>query len=118
MKKAIATQKLNQKTRDFEKALKDAENNTYILRLYVAGLTRKSKKAIENAQRICDENLQGRYKLEIVDIAENPRLALVEQIFATPTLIKKLPLPLRRLIGDMSDTAKFLLGIDFQRNKK
>ena len=114
----MSTKTLNQKTLDFEKALKDTADNTYILRLYVAGLTRRSKKAIENAQRICDENLQGRYKLEIIDIAENPRLALVEQIIATPTLIKKLPLPLRRLIGDMSDAEKFLLGIDFQLKQK
>src|SRR4030065_355377 len=74
----------------------------YVLRLYVTGTTRNSERAIINIRRICEEHLRGRYDLEIVDISQHPMLAEGEQIIAAPTLIKKLPLPLRRFIGDMS----------------
>ncbi len=86
----------------------------YVLRLYITGSTPHSVRAIVNIRKICEEHLQGRYELEIVDIAQHPTLAEGEQIIAAPTLIKKLPLPLRRFIGDMSHTEKILLGLDLR----
>jgi circadian clock protein KaiB len=77
-------------------------------------MTPKSTKAITNVQNLCEKYLKGFYKLEIIDIYQQPHLAKEEQIIATPTLIKKLPLPIRRLIGDMSDTERFLVGIDLK----
>ncbi len=100
--------------REFLRALSKADEKKYVLRLYVAGITPKSTKAIENVKKICDEYLAGRYELEVIDIYQQPKLAKGEQIIAAPTLIKKLPLPLRKLIGDMSDTEKFLVGIDLK----
>jgi len=84
----------------------------YVLRLYVTGTTLHSSRAIVNIRRICEEHLQGRYELEIVDISVHRTLVEGEQIIAAPTLIKKLPLPLRRFIGDMSQTERILLGLD------
>jgi circadian clock protein KaiB len=86
----------------------------YILRLYVTGTTAQSARAISNIRKICEENLEGRYELEIVDISLHPILAKGEQIIAAPTLIKRLPLPLRRFIGDMSHTERILLGLDLR----
>jgi len=86
----------------------------YVLRLYVTGTTRHSTRAIVNIREICEEHLQGRYQLEIVDISQHPTLLEGEQIIAAPTLIKKLPLPLRRFIGDMSQTERILLGLDLR----
>src|SRR5206468_8296861 len=82
----------------------------YILTLYVTGTSPRTKIAIENLDRICKQELEGRYELEIVDVLENPQRAEDERILATPTLIKQLPLPLRRVIGDLSDKEKVLLG--------
>jgi circadian clock protein KaiB len=84
----------------------------HVLRLYVTGVTGKSLRAIENVRRICDEHLKGRYELEVIDLYKNLPLARGDQIIAAPTLIKRLPLPLRRLIGDMSDEARVLVGLD------
>lgn len=84
----------------------------YVLRLYITGSTSRSGRAISNIRKICEEHLQGRYDLEVVDISANPALAEGQQIIAAPTLIKKLPLPLRRFIGDMSRTDRILLGLD------
>jgi len=86
----------------------------YVLRLYVTGTTRHSTRAIVNIRKICEEYLQGRYELEIVDILVHRTLVEGEQIIAAPTLIKKLPLPLRRFIGDMSQTERILLGLDLR----
>jgi circadian clock protein KaiB len=86
----------------------------YVLRLYITGSTPRSARAISNIRKICEEHLEGRYDLEIVDIAQHPTLAEGEQIIAAPTLIKKLPLPLRRFIGDMSHTERILLGLDLR----
>jgi circadian clock protein KaiB len=86
----------------------------YILRLYVTGMTPKSTLAIDNVQRICEKYLEGFYELKVIDIYQQPKLAKDEQIIATPTLIKQLPLPIRRLIGDMSDTERCLVGIDLK----
>jgi circadian clock protein KaiB len=87
---------------------------TYLLRLYVTGTTGKSVRAIQNVRRICDEHLRGLYDLEVVDIYKNLPLARGDQIIAAPTLIKRLPEPLRRLIGDMSDEERVLVGLDIR----
>ncbi len=89
--------------------------NSYVLRLYITGSSPRAIRAIANVRAICEENLAGRYDLEVVDISENPTLAEGEQIIAAPTLIKKLPLPLRRFIGDMSATDHILLGLDLRK---
>lgn len=99
------------------KSLEKPGNEKYVLRLYVAGITPRSAKAIENINKLCDEYLPGRCDLEVIDIYQQPKLAKGEQIVAVPTLIKKLPLPLRRVIGNMSDTEKFLVGIDLKPKK-
>jgi circadian clock protein KaiB len=98
----------------FEAASANLDHARYVLRLYVTGTTRNSERAIVNIRRICEEHLRGRYDLEVVDISEHPTLAQGEQIIAAPTLIKKLPLPLRRFIGDMSQTERILLRLDLR----
>lgn len=99
-------------TRDFEKAAEKNREEEYVLRLYVAGMSPRSVRAIENIRRICEESLKGRYKLDVVDVYQQPEYAKKEQLLAAPTLIKKLPLPLRRLIGDMSNKERILIGLD------
>jgi circadian clock protein KaiB len=105
-------------TKEFEKALALKGDPKNVLRLYVTGTTPKSVVAITNIRKICDEHLKGTYDLEVIDIYQQPMLAKGEQIIAAPTLLRKLPLPLRRFIGDMSDTEKILLGLDFRPKKK
>jgi circadian clock protein KaiB len=97
-----------------KKASKPAEAKRYVLRLYVTGLTPRSTRAVNNVRSLCEEHLKDRYELEIIDIYQQPTLTKGEQIVATPTLIKKLPLPLRRIIGDMSNTERVLLGLDLR----
>ena len=84
------------------------------MRLYVSGSTLKSALAVENIRRICEHYLKNRYDLEVIDIYQQPNLARDEQIVAVPTLIKQLPLPLRKLVGDMSDLKKVLFGLDMK----
>jgi len=98
-----------------EKTSRAGDHRKYILKLYITGATPRSTKAIMNIRKICDEHLKGRYELEIIDIFQQPVLAKGEQIIAAPTLIKKLPLPLRRFIGDMSDTDRILIGLDLRQ---
>lgn len=86
----------------------------YVLRLYVTGGTARSQTAIRNLERICAEELDNTYELQVVDILERPQLAEDEKIFATPTLIKQLPPPIRRLVGDLSRTDRVLLGLDLE----
>jgi circadian clock protein KaiB len=93
----------------------DSRLETYILRLYVAGVTPNSVRAIANLKRICEEHLQGHYSLEVIDLYQQPELAEGDQIVAAPTLIKQLPLPLRRIIGDMSNSERVLVGLDLRR---
>jgi circadian clock protein KaiB len=93
------------------------EPEHFVLRLYVTGSTPRSALAIRNLKAICDEYLKGRYVLEVIDVYQRPKLARDEQIVATPTLIKALPNPLRRLIGDLSDVDQVLLGLDLKRKK-
>jgi circadian clock protein KaiB len=99
---------------EWEKAAAEQQAQRYVLRLYIAGLTPRSKLAIQNIRTICEEHLRGRYDLEVVDIYRQPVLAEGEQIIAAPTLVKKLPLPLRRFIGDMSNTERILVGMDLR----
>jgi len=112
------TTKKTSTTEEFEKTLQTQHNEKYILRLYVTGMTPKSINAIENIKKICEENLKGRYELEVVDIYQQPEYAKKEEIIAAPTLIKKLPLPLRKFIGDMSNKEKILVGLDLVPKKK
>jgi circadian clock protein KaiB len=85
---------------------------TYILRLYVAGQTPKSMTAFANLKKICEEYLEGRFQIQVVDLLESPQLASGDQILAIPTLVRKLPLPIRRIIGDLSNTERVLIGLD------
>ncbi len=103
---------------DFEAVAGAHANACYVLRLYVTGTTPHSTRAILNVRKICEEHLQGRYELEVINIAQDSRLAAGEQIIAAPTLIKKLPLPLRRFIGDMSNIERILLGLDLRQKGK
>ncbi len=91
-----------------------AADSHYELRLYVIASTPQSMRAVANIRRICDEHLPGRYSLEVVDLAANPSLAQEAQVIAAPTLIKELPLPLRRFIGDMSKTDRLVVGLDLR----
>ena len=86
----------------------------YVLRLYISGSTSKSARAVENIKRVCEQHLKNRYDLEVIDIYQQAHLARDEQIVAVPTLIKRLPPPLRRLIGDMSNLEKVLFGLDLR----
>ncbi len=86
-----------------------------MLQLYIAGAMPQSVRAIANVKKICEEYLQGHYELEVIDLYQQPQLAHGNQIIAVPTLIRKLPLPLRRIIGDMSNTKHMLAGLDLQR---
>jgi len=104
--------------KEFEDAFRKSDEEKYVLRLYVTGMTLKSTEAVRNIKRICENNLRGRYELEVIDIYQQPEFAREEQLIATPTLIKKLPLPLRRLIGDMSNTERILVGLDLRSKNK
>ena len=92
----------------------EPKKEMWLLRLYVAGQTPNSVRAIENIKRICEEFLKGHYDLEVIDIYQQPVLAKGDQIIAVPTLIKKLPQPLRKFIGDMSATERILVGLDLR----
>ena len=84
------------------------------LRLYVAGQTPKSLQAFANLKKICEEHLAGKYTIEVIDLQENPRLAMGDQILAIPTLVRKLPEPMRKIIGDLSNTERVLVGLDLR----
>jgi circadian clock protein KaiB len=101
-------------TEKFEKALAEAGAARYVLRLYVAGNTPRSAQAIENIRAICENKLRGRYTLEVIDIYQQPELARQSQVIAAPTLIKALPPPLRRIIGDLSTTERILIGLNLE----
>jgi len=90
------------------------KSKEYVLRLYIAGTTSKSIRAVANIKEICENSLKNRYDLEVIDIYQQPVLVKGEQIIAAPTLVKQLPLPLRKFIGDMSDTERILVGLDLR----
>ena len=95
-------------------ARKNSKKPTWELRLYVAGQTAKSLQAFANLKRICEEHLGGKYQIEVVDLIKNPELAKGDQIFALPTLVRKLPEPVRKIIGDLSNTERVLVGLDLR----
>ena len=96
----------------FERAATTIDAGRYVLKLYVTGKTPRSTQAVENLRSICDEYLEGRYDLEVIDIYQQPELLAGEQIVAAPTLVKKFPPPTRRLVGDMSNRHRVLVGLD------
>jgi circadian clock protein KaiB len=99
-------------TEEYERALSEKKSERYMLRLYIAGNNLRSQKAVENVKKICEEHLKGRYELEVVDIYQDRTKNPVDLVLAAPTLIKKLPLPLRRVIGDMTNKERILVGLD------
>lgn len=99
-------------TEDISKVSNEKQTEFYTLRLYVAGQTPKSVQAFQNLQKICDTYLAGRYKIEVIDLLKNPKLARGDQILAIPTLVRRLPPPIRKIIGDLSNTERVLVGLD------
>jgi circadian clock protein KaiB len=117
MKKKTPIKKSDDTISKLEKMAAEKNKEKYVLKLYVTGMTPRSMKAVMNIKEICEEHLKGRYELEIIDIFQQPVLAKGEQIIAAPTLIKKLPMPIRKFIGDMSDTERILIGLDLRPKK-
>ena len=108
----MKTKKTNRATKAFEKALATAAKGRHILRLYVAGATDRSRRAILRARQLCETELKGHYDLEVIDVYQQPILARDGQIVATPTLVRKFPRPVRRLIGNLSNTTGLFVGLD------
>ena len=106
--------KVNETSR-FKKALSGKAKKRYVLRLYIAGTSPRSMRALHNIKEVCEASLKGHYDLEVIDLYQQPALAEVDQIMATPTLVKRRPPPLRRFIGDLSDKLKILIGLDLQQ---
>jgi circadian clock protein KaiB len=104
--------KLKDATRRYERYLETLEDQVYVLRLYVTGTTPASTRAIANLKALCEGRLKGRFELEVIDIFQKPKLAEGEQIIAAPTLVKQLPPPLRKFVGDLSDLEGKLFGAD------
>ena len=111
------TTKAKSATAAFEQSLAKPRKQRYALRLYVAGMTPRSARAIANIKEICEEHLKGRYDLKTIDLYQQPVLAKGEQIIAVPTLIKKLPPPSRRITGDLSNHEQVLIGLDLKPKK-
>lgn len=101
-------------TEAMEQALARQSKEKYVLKLYITGMTRRSQEALRNLEKVCHEYLADNYELEVIDIYQQPTLAKGDQIIAVPTLIKKLPAPLRRLIGDLSQEDRIILGLDLK----
>ncbi len=101
--------KVQDSTASFEALLDGSVQPEYVLRLFVTGTTARSLRAIAAVKKICDQHLKGRYKLEVIDLYQQPQLAKAEQIIAAPTLIRRLPLPVRKVLGDMSKTERMLV---------
>ena len=118
--KRSSKSKLRYATEAFEEALKDKtlKRARYILRLYVTGSSHRSLRAVYNLKKLCEEYLPDDYDLEVIDIYKDPEAAREEQIIAAPTLVKKLPRPLRKFVGDRSNTQKILVGLDLYERKE
>lgn len=114
----MAEDKARDISEELERALADAEGEDYLLRLYVAGTTPRSARAIANIKKICEDELKGRYDLEVVDVYQEPDKVKSEQLVALPTLIKRLPAPLRRVIGDLSDKDRVLVGLNIRSKEE
>jgi circadian clock protein KaiB len=111
----VKTEKLaRESTAEFEQALAESDAAHYVLRLYLTGATTRSTRAIETIKTLCEQYLPGRYELEVVDLYQQPDRANLEQIIAAPTLVKEMPLPLRRLIGDLTRPDRVLLALDLK----
>lgn len=117
--KGLLKRKLRDATESFEEALKTSalKRAKYILRLYVSGSSGRSMRAVHNLKKICEEHLPDDYDLEVIDIYKDPAAAREEQIIAAPTLVKKLPEPIRKFVGDMSNTQKILIGLDIYKRQ-
>lgn len=113
----IMKKKIKDSMGNLDLTISRLDKEKYLLRLYITGTTNRSISAITNLRKICEEYLEGRYELEVIDLYQMPRLAKDEQIIAAPTLVKKLPLPFRRIIGDMSNKEKVLIGLDLKKVK-
>jgi circadian clock protein KaiB len=105
-KKEISVNKIKK-----ERSVK-TDNDKWVLRLYVAGQTPKALTAFANLKKICEDQLKGKYSIEVIDLLINPQLGAEDQILALPTLVRKLPVPVRKIIGDLSDTERVLVGLD------
>lgn len=114
----MAKKKSTTSTVRYQRALKTLKEDLFVLRLYVAGATSASQRAIEKITALCDQHLKGRYQLEIIDIYQQPELAQGVQIIAVPTLVRAMPSPLRRFIGDMSKADRLLLGLGVEAAEK
>jgi circadian clock protein KaiB len=105
---------MNQNKETSKETTETVDSDFWELRLYVAGQTPNSIRAFSNLQKICDEHLKGKCKIEVVDLVKNPRLAAGDQILAIPTLVRKLPEPIKKIIGDLSNTERVLVGLDIR----
>ncbi len=114
----MKTKKNGSSTKAFEKALATRPSGKYVLRLYVAGATDRSRQAILRARQLCETELKGNYELEVIDVYQQPILARDGQIVATPTLVKELPRPVRRFIGDLANTNRLFVGLDLNTKTK
>jgi circadian clock protein KaiB len=94
--------------------MRDGDGDVWTLRLYVAGQTPNSVRALANLKKICEEHLPGRYEVEVIDLIKNPQLARGDQILAVPTLVRQLPTPIKKIIGDLSNTERVLVGLDLR----
>jgi len=112
--KATPSRKARRSTNGFAPSQDGADLGSWNLRLYVAGQTPRSLSAFKNLNEICEQYLKGKYNIEVIDLMENPTLARGDQILAIPTLVRKLPQPIRKIIGDLSNTERVLVGLDIQ----
>ncbi len=105
---------MNDERDDVPGLIEEQDDSVYLLRLYVAGQTAKSLAAFANLKKICEEHLQGKYQIEVIDLLQNPSLAQGDQILALPTLVRRLPHPIKKIIGDLSNTERVLVGLDIR----
>ena len=104
--------KIKSAAEEFDLTISDLSKDRYLLRLYITGSTSRSILAITNLKKICEEQLNGKYSIEVIDLLINPQLGVEDQILALPTLVRKLPVPVRKIIGDLSNTERVLVGLD------
>ncbi len=109
---AVSPEENDALTASFEQAIAHDDRQHYRLRLFVAGATPRSIQALDRLKRLCEDHLQGRYELEVIDIYQSPSALGADNVIAIPTLVKQLPLPMRSIVGDLSDTEKVLRGLD------
>jgi circadian clock protein KaiB len=114
----MKTNKNTRATQAFEKALTTLPAGKHVLRLYVAGATARSRQALLRVRQLCETELKGNYELQVIDVYQQPTLARDGQIIATPTLVKELPLPVRRLIGNLANITRLFVGLDFDTKGK